>query len=840
MLADMLNNVIFRIIQMKICTQFRIKLLIVLVVCIFNLNVTAEENSVVEQTWKELPSLPNTVGFGGAFIGTYKNSLVVAGGANFPEKNEVVPDGKVWYDDVYILNKDSNEWTNVGSLKRPLGYGAAVSTPNGILLIGGSDHEKVYADVSLLKIENGKVVLKSFPPLPKPSHLHVAEIIQNTVYVVCGRTSLTAGSEENIFWKLDLNKMPDQVFASSPDFKWGSVEAWPGPSRIKAMSAVQSGGGKKKYLYLFGGETSVLTGDGFERKFLSDCWRFDPYAKEGTDAWKQLADLPDRPRAAGGAIDFGQSHILLFGGSSGIHLSKPVNERPFFPNDIIAYHTITNTWVPYGNTVEGIVTVKPVVFDEKIALVSGEIKPGTRTKKSYLMSEVDPKGNFGFVNFSILALYLIVMVGMGFYFAKREKGTEDYFLAGRRIPWWAAGLSIYATQLSAITFVATPSVAYARDWLVYPAKITIFLMAPVIIAFYLPFFRRLNITTAYQYLEMRFSLIVRWFGSLSFCVMQLMRMGIVVYIPALALTVITGIPVHLSIVIMGVLAILYTTLGGIEAVVWTDVLQTVVLLGGMAIAVVICVIDVGGVGAIFNTAAADGKLHIMDIRWDWVEMTSITIFIGTFLLQFAPYTTDQAVIQRYLTTKDEKTAAKSIWMNGFMTIPGSFLFFCSGTCFYVFFKNHPEAIIVGMQNDKIFPLFISNHLPPGISGLVIAGIFAASMSTLDSGMHSIATELTTDFYKRLKPDSSDHNILKVARIITVVVGIIGTGLALLIATYDIKSLFFFFQAVMGLIPSSLVGIFMLGIFSKHANTVGCLIGVGFSIAVSGFIVFYYK
>jgi SSS family solute:Na+ symporter len=186
----------------------------------------------------------------------------------------------------------------------------------------------------------------------------------------------------------------------------------------------------------------------------------------------------------------------------------------------------------------------------------------------------------GWPNWVVLGGYLAVLVGVGIYFAKREKSTEDFFLAGRRIPWWAAGLSIFGTQLSAITYLAMPARAYATDWSLLPLNIGILLIAPIVIYIYLPLFRSLNVTTAYEYLEKRFHVSIRVLGSLSFVAFQLGRMGIVILLPALALSAVTGANVYLCIALIGLLSTVYTALGGMEAVIWTDVLQAVVLIGG--------------------------------------------------------------------------------------------------------------------------------------------------------------------------------------------------------------------------------------------------------------------
>lgn len=777
-------------------------------------------------TWSRLPELPGTTGLGGPFAGISDGVLIVAGGANFPDAPPWESGDKIWHDRIYVLEKDAPDWMTGFALDRPLAYGASITMDDGIVLIGGCDAERSYDSVTLLRWDRDsrKPVLQPLPPLPEPSAFHAAGLIGDTIYVAAGRRSNDPMDLEKAFWTLNLSQTQDAR-------KWIELESWPGPARIKAVAAVQSTGGGQSCFYLFSGKTPVRNEAGeIDLRYLTDGYRFDPGAAEGEAAWKRVADLP-HPVAAACGMSSGQSHILVFSGSTGRHIGKPVEERPEFPPGILAYHAITDTWTAAGEIPRSVVTTAACRWDGNIVIASGEIRPGVRTPAVQVAEPASARLDFGWVNYAVLFTFLLLLIGMGIFFSRREKTTRDFFLAGKRIPWWAAGLSIYATQLSAITFVATPAIAYATNWLVYPSYFTIFLMAPVVIMFYLPFFRRLDMTTAYEYLERRFGVAVRIFGSASFIVFQLGRMAIVVYLPALALSAITGMDIYVCILHMGLLATAYTVLGGMEAVIWTDVIQVVVLLGGFLIGLIIIVAGEGGPGRILETAIADGKLTLFTSSASFTELATWSLLLGAFALQFGPYTTDQAVVQRYMTTKDERAAARGVWLNGIISVPTGALFFAMGTCLYIFFKNHPDLLTVGMQNDQVFPLFIARKLPPGVSGLIIAGIFAASMSSLDSSMHSIATAFTTDFYRRFKGGASDRECLRLARGIIIVLGILTVIAASALARYDIKSLFLFFQGLLGLLSSSLAGIFILAIFTRRASAAGALTGALTSVAL---------
>jgi len=445
--------------------------------------------------------------------------------------------------------------------------------------------------------------------------------------------------------------------------------------------------------------------------------------------------------------------------------------------------------------------------------------------------------SFSRFNYLTLGLYLAFMLCIGVYFSRREKSTDDFFLGGRRVCWWAAGISIFGTQLSAITFMSIPAKAYDTDWTYILIHISIVMVAPVVVFFYLPFFRRLNLTTAYQYLEGRFNVAVRMFGAVAFSLMQLGRMGIVLFLPAIALSTVAGLNIYICILIMGLFCTIYTTLGGIEAVIWTDVFQVVVLLGGAIAAIVVIALKLeGGLPGIVDVGVQADKFNIINLSWDWRTTAVWVVLVGNLFSNLVPYSADQTVIQRYLTTATEKQARRAIWTNAAMTLPAGLIFFFLGTALYVFYRTFPQNLGPNLESDRILPWFIVHELPSGIAGLVVAAIFAATMSSLDSSMNSMATVFITDFYQRLRPDSTDRFRLLLARIITVVLGVFATGCALLLAAFPIESLWDLFLVLLGLLGSTLAGVFVLGIFTRRANSLGAMTG----IACSTLALFYAK
>ncbi|ATA91220.1 ABC transporter substrate-binding protein [Capnocytophaga canimorsus] len=812
--------------------------------------------------------LPNSKGLNGAFVGKHNGVIIFAGGTNFPEKPVYEGGKKVWYSEIYTFHKEKSGWqvkTHTTKLPNPLANGVAISTEKGIYCFGGDNAQSISKSTFLLKWDDARqeVTLENLPDMPYPlAHMGGAHIAGN-IYLVGGQREL-AGDATKSFLSFSITSSLENTL-----HQWRQLPDFEAEARIQPVVVAQSDG-KEQCLYVFSGANSNAKAD-ISYKMLGDVHAYSPKQKQ----WRQKQSVPNNgtPQidygyiAAAPALKMGDSHIVIFGGAGGknqylyqrLQLQKQLSEnqdpniidsikqkskellqKTTFSQTIWAYHTITDTWVAKGEFPSEMPVVTSVIqhTPDELFMAGGELRPGQRTSAVWSGKIQKFKPSFGWINYLTLIAYLGLMIFIGWYFSKNNKSTADYFLGGGRIPWWAAGLSIYATMLSAITYLSQPALAYSFDWQAYLGYFTIILIVPIVITFYLPFYRKLKITTAYEYLEKRFNVSIRMFGSASFMLFQLVRMGIVVYLPALAISTVTGMDIYTAIVVMGVLSVVYTVMGGMEAVIWTDVIQIFVLIGGLIIGLVYIGYEIGGIGKIYDIAIANDKFRMFDWRLSTTEVVTWSIFLGSFALNFAPYTTDQAVVQRYMTTSDEKQARKSIWMNGIIAIPAGILIFLMGTFLFVYFKENPQYINVGMANDGIFPLFIVERLPQGVAGLVIAGIFSASMSSLDSSIHSISTAFTVDWYKRFSKTYSETQAFKVAKWVTILVGIFGTLVACLMAMYPVTSLFFFFQEVVGLFGSALAGIFILGIFFRRTNAFGAVMGAVLSVLSLVFVKYY--
>ncbi|MDA7533580.1 sodium/solute symporter [Verrucomicrobia bacterium] len=795
-----------------------------------NKGIGAESNTEDISTvlkWESLPDLPESLGVAGPFAGSHKDALIIAGGANFAKP--IWATEKQWTQQIHVLAKEkgSYTWHDGGLLKKPIAYGASVTTKNGIVCMGGNDGSQTFRDVFLLQWDpiGKKTKTIIYPSLPEPCAYGQAALVGTTIYLAGGQKGPDLDSTMNNFWSLDLSH------ANVPeDFQWETLKTWPGESRAFNLTVTQHNG-YDDCIYVISGRRE------FEgaTQFLKDVWEFTPRTK----IWRSRAALP-RCVMAGTGIAIGHSHIFVLGGADGSLFFKAddlKDAHPGFPKEALAYHTITDTWTSAGTMPANHVTTTALKWGSRIIIPSGEVRPRVRSPKIWSIAPESTRKGFGSVNYTILIGYLLLMIGIGFYFNRKNKNTDDYFRGGSQIPWWAAGCSIFATMLSSLTFTGLPSKAFAQDWVYAMGNMMIPLVAILAVYIALPLYRKLDVTSAYEYLENRFSRGVRLFGSASFTLFHIFRMSVVMSLTGLALAVATPLTPAESVVLMGALSILYCTLGGIEAVIWTDTIQTIVLMGGALLAIY------------FMTAGADGgflgatqmamdanKFRFLNTHWDMTS-TQIALWViifGGIGQNVSSYTADQAVVQRYMTTSSSKLAARSIWTNAIMSVVATILFFGIGTALFAFYQSNPQKLDPTITTDQIFPLFIAMEMPVGVAGLIVAGIFSAAQSTVSTSMNSTATTLVTDFMRPLKICQDEKGYLKAAKRTTFFIGTLGTLLGLVFVNPEIKSLFDTFIKIIGLFMGVLGGLFLLGFLTRKANSTGAMTG-----AILGTIFMFY-
>jgi SSS family transporter len=436
----------------------------------------------------------------------------------------------------------------------------------------------------------------------------------------------------------------------------------------------------------------------------------------------------------------------------------------------------------------------------------------------------------------VIVVYLGGMIGIGLYFYLREKrnSTANFFVGGRSIPFWAAGVSLYAANTSSISFIAIPAKAFESNWQYMTNNLIAVFGLMFVAVWIVPLLRRLDLMSVFSYLETRFHPAIRMIASALAILTQLgSRMSVILFLPALAIATITGISTTLSVILMGGFTIIYTAMGGMKAVIWTDVVQVIVKMGGAIFAIGFIIWHLhGGFGEFLGTAMADRKMHLLDFSFD---LTKATVWGFLFLVLFDVVLTfpkDQVLMQRTLSTPSAKEAGRSIWAFAAIMIPGGLVFYMIGTALFVFYKAHPERMNPMLPIDATFPLFIAAELPMGVTGLIVAGIFAAAMATLSGIMNSVATLVSVDFYDRLVKHRTPKQSVIFAEISTVVVGLIGIGLALLLSRFDVHSLFDVSIELAGLLGGGFAGAYTLGMFTRRANSPGVAIGIASSTALT--------
>lgn len=440
-------------------------------------------------------------------------------------------------------------------------------------------------------------------------------------------------------------------------------------------------------------------------------------------------------------------------------------------------------------------------------------------------------------NWVVIALYFIGMFMVGVYFARRTTSTDDYFKAGGRVPAWVTACSIYATALSSISFIAIPASVFRGGWLLGMAPIGIILMVLWAALVFVPFFRRVNVTTAYEYLGKRFDNKFRIIGSLAFILFHIIRMAVVLYLPTLALQ--QALPSLNPVVLtvgVAVFCVAYTSMGGIEAVLWSDAIQTIVLLVG-AFLIIIMGFSAApeGVGQGFKALSDGGLILNSDFfSFDLAKTSLWAMLIGGLVNSIYSYVGSQDIVQRYNTTKNETEAKKSLFINIPLLLTSIFIFVGMGSALYVFF-NFGNKLPETINGNAILPYFVIKYIPTGISGLVLAAIFAAAQSTVSSSLNSVSTCMTSDILEQLRPDMSDKQKLNFAKGSSWVVGIISTILAVHFLYAGQGDMFLYFQAITGLLGGPIAGVFLVGIFFDKVNTKAVWVGFIASVLVATYL-----
>ena len=437
--------------------------------------------------------------------------------------------------------------------------------------------------------------------------------------------------------------------------------------------------------------------------------------------------------------------------------------------------------------------------------------------------------NFGVINWIVLLVYFVAMMILGTQVGKSNSNTESYFLGSRKIPWWAIGLSVMATQCSAVSFIGMPGWGYTSGLQRLTFTFQFPLVMVILMTTFVPFFYNTKVVSIYEYLEKRFGSKSRTLMALIFLLSRGLQTAVVMYGPALALSMITGADPKIAILIMGVFAIAYTVFGGIAAVIWTDVVQMFVIWIGVILAIAIPIATAhGGIGEIMSNAASNNLLQGLDFKLGLDNPYSFWGgLLGSGFLYLTYLGTDQSQVQRVLTAKSIRETKLSLSLAGFIVPIQTLAFLFSGICLFTTYGGKTFD-----NSDYVMLTFITKHLPVGIAGLVTAGVFAAGMSSVDSALNSLATVSINDFYKKWKPDATDDQCLKVSRIMTLFWGVFATLFALVLG--GLGSVLDLINVIGPMFYPCMLSAFTLAVFCKKGNEKGCIAAI-----VTGLVVDLY-
>jgi SSS family solute:Na+ symporter len=422
----------------------------------------------------------------------------------------------------------------------------------------------------------------------------------------------------------------------------------------------------------------------------------------------------------------------------------------------------------------------------------------------------------------VLIAYLAAVVGIGFWFARRSRNTGEYTAAGRSLPGWAIGLSMFGSYISSISFLANPGTAYKSNWNAFVFSLATPIAALIAVLWFVPFYRRSGHVSAYEHLEERFGVWARAYAVVCFLLYQTARMGMVIYLLGNVVAPLTGFPVSTTIIATGTLMTVYTLAGGIKAVVWTGVLQSFVLVGGTLVCIVMILLGTsGGVSHVISAGISADKFNLGSFSSSLYEATFWVTFMFGLVTHLGNFGVDQSYVQRYITARDDREANKSVWITALMYVPAAAVYFFIGTALFVYYGDRPALLPAGTKPDDVFPHFIATGLPTGMAGLVVAAIFAASM---DSNLNSMATLTLIDFYKRyLRPNASERESMRVLHISTAAWGAvcIAMGLALIQVPLALEA----WWKMAGVLSGGVLGLFLIGLVSRRVDRLAAVIAV---------------
>ncbi|WP_304237348.1 sodium:solute symporter [Jiulongibacter sediminis] len=433
------------------------------------------------------------------------------------------------------------------------------------------------------------------------------------------------------------------------------------------------------------------------------------------------------------------------------------------------------------------------------------------------------------LDFAVILIYLLAVLAFGYSFYRKNKTAGSFTRGDGQFPAWALGMSVFATYVSSISFLALPGNAFAGDWSSFVFSLSIPLAAVIAVRFFVPFYRKINRESAYTFLEERFGRWARTYAAFCYLLTQLARMGAILYLLSLPVHSLTGWSVSAIIVITGLMVMVYASIGGIKAVVYTDAIQGFILISGALLCFVLLLSQIeGGLSGFLSMGLDSGKMSLGQFQFSFSDSSFWLILLYGFFINLQNFGADQSYIQRYIGAKTDEGARRSVWMGALLYIPVSLLFFMIGTALWIYYRQNSGLLPPDLQADQILPFYIVNELPSGIKGLLIAAILSAGMSTVSTSVNSSATVLLEDFYKRSRK-VSDQNALRFLRLTSGIMALLSIVVGLMFM--GVNSALDIWWALASIFSGGILGLILLGQFSGKTTNKAA------QLAVAGGLIF---
>ena len=786
--------------------------LVAVVVFFAGLPILAQTNEETFSFANRELSLP--VQRAGMFVGQSGSTLIIGGGRDESGRPSA---------DVFV--QTDSGWKKL-SLTEPVAFAGFVSGTfaekiggfSKIFIAGGIGTNGITDKVFSLEYRDGRLIQTVLPPLPEKAALagvgFFEDQAQKQLYVVGGTTSLAADSASQKLFRYN--------FGTSI---WEKLPAMSGAGRLlPAVICFYND------VHVFGGFTISQADEKTVYTPTKMAQAFRWHVIDGTTykGWRELSPLPEA-LAAPVVFQTGQVHSGLAGGYTQPYVGNifEISNAPE-ARAIQIYHNVTDTWTQKGELPTALANAT-AIHNGKLTLI-GSTETGMLTALDVAIHRTVK--SLRWQDYAGLLSYFGIVAFVGIWFTRKQSGAEGFALGDRKIPWWMAGISMFASAASSISFMAIPALAFRTSWLwALPSLMLIpmfFLEAYVLY----PLIRKLEITSTFEYLERRFHPSLRYIASAQAIALQTFgRMNMVLLLPALAIAAVTGMNVYGSVLLMGVVTTIYSAKGGMKAVVLTEVIQGLTMVVGISLIVILAITGLPHGWKSF--VDVDTQFHKFNLGiWNLdYTMPIIWILILTPFFNKLAFATDAPTVQRVFATplKDvRKLALIFLCFSVFISFAVNF----AGISVFAYFHQHPGELDPVMTNDQVIPLYIVQRLPVGIAGLIIASLFAAAMSALAGSMNTVSILFTEDFYRKVKKNATDRERLLTMRIASLVAGTAATICALYMAKLNQRSLFQTWNELFALLGGGFLGIYILGTYTHRANAIGAFTGAIASIGVT--------